>query len=110
MAYGDGFVINLLYVFYCDAPEKKNPWLLSFLDHKLNNHNYNLINTVLQVYQTAWFSYNLIHLFHNIGFLEQCYVHMAYFNATKDNTIRIVQKFDPQLHSPCSRFNQVIRE
>jgi hypothetical protein len=73
MAYGDGFVINLLYVFYCDAPEKKNPWLLSFLDHRLNNHNYNLINTVLQVYQTAWFSYNLIHLFHNIGFLEQYY-------------------------------------
>jgi hypothetical protein len=23
MAYGDGFVNNLLYVFYCDAPEKK---------------------------------------------------------------------------------------
>jgi hypothetical protein len=27
MAYGDGFVNNLLYVFYCDAPEKEKSTL-----------------------------------------------------------------------------------
>ena len=39
--------------------KKKNPpWLLSFLDHRLTNHNYNLINPMFQAYHIAWLSCN----------------------------------------------------